>query len=272
MAKPIVTAKDVTIIVPHFGQHPNSEFSLDQCIPSLHATVDSQVIIAKNGPPCSHFPNGKTPQGQCRAVNSAVKETDTPWIFVTNDDMVYAPGWFEKLTQFTNPEVACISPKLVEPRPGAPTFLVEFCGGAGGDFDKQKWLDYAAEYFKTGKGDLRRGFNLPFLMKREVWDTIEGYDENYDPWGSNGDSDLEYKLKLAGAKMFQSQDSIVYHFSQTSGTFHPDNRAFWDKNWHYFIDKWGFERASAPEIWTAAIEIPDDKLKYRPAWKGKYAD
>ena len=64
-----------------------------------------------------------------------------------------------------------------------------------------------------GYGGLRTGFNLPFLIKRELWDMVGGYDINYDPWGSNGDSDLEYKIRLAGVQPYQNTNSIVYHFS-----------------------------------------------------------
>ncbi len=114
------------------------------------------------------------------------------------------------------------------------------------------------------------GFNLPFLIKKELWDLVGGYDVAYDPWGSNSDSDLEYKLKLAGVEMFQNTNCPVYHFSQTSGTFEPRNQSYWSKNWNYFKEKWGFERTD-DGIWEAIFEIPMDKLKYHPFWEGFYS-
>lgn len=269
----MVKPEDVTIIIPHLGATKESRYSLQECLKSLNETVpNSRKIVAFNGwVPGSDYQVGDIAlidQGQCKAVNAAVATTNTPWIFVTNDDMIYAPGWFERLTNHSGNRIMCISPQLVEPRSGAPTFEVFPCGGAGGDFDKQKWLDYAKNYKDKG---LRNGFNLPLLIKRELWDTVEGYDINYDPWGSNGDSDLEYKIRLAGIQPFQNTCSQVYHFGQTSGTFHPDQRPYWQKNWHYFIEKWGFERASSPEIWTADFKIPETN-KYHPNWEGTYED
>ncbi len=267
----MIDTSQVDIVIPHLGYTKEEEYSLDQCLLSLKETVpDIRVIIAKNGNPCSHnnFDVWVKEQDQGMAVNAAVSITDTEWIMVSNSDMVYAPGWFEKLTAI---ERSCISPQLVEPRQGAPTFIEYFCGGAGGDFDKAKWLEFAKNHLDTVQF-LRTGFNLPFLIKRELWDTIQGYDINYRPWGSNADSDLEYKIRLAGVQPYQNTNAIVYHFGQSSGTFSPDNRPFWDKNWHYFISKWGFERASTDQgIWTADFVIPEDKLKYKPAWKDKYA-
>ena len=278
----MIDQKSVTVIIPHLGATKEQCYSLGQCLESLRETVPSmQIVVVKNGNiACTCRRDIRIlQQGQSGAVNAAVATTNTPWIFVTNDDMIYAPGWWERLTDWFNmelykvefkikQEIMCISPKLIEPRPGAPTFEVYFCGGAGGDFDKQKWLELAKNY--QGQG-IRMGFNLPFLIKRELFNLIDQYDVNYDPWGSNGDSDLEYKIRLAGVQPYQNINSIVYHFGMTSGTSSPDNRPFWDKNWHYFIEKWGFERASTNQgIWEASFEIPEDKLKYKPWWKDFY--
>jgi GT2 family glycosyltransferase len=282
----MINQKDVTIIIPYWGKNPEERYAFKECMASLLETCECPIIVVANGGlglPEITLPDRvklvEVPeQGQCRACNIGVAMSDTPWVMISNDDMIYSLGWFKNLTGgkldigLSLEGTVCISPKLVEPRSGAPTFGVYFCGGAGGDFDKKSWLEYSKLYENSidlFKG-IRKGFNLPFLMPKELWETIGGYDEVFDPFGSNGDSDLEYKIKLAGIQSYQNTNAIVYHFSQTSGTFHPDNRAYWDKNWHYFIEKWGFERASSPEIWTATFEIPMDKLKYRPDWIGKY--
>lgn len=292
----MIDPKDVTIIIPHLGASEESQFALTQCLPSLLETSECPIIIATNGSEKHTFSGDLervtqvhvSAQGQCKAVNAAVATTNTPWIFVTNDDMVYAPGWFESLTRivdlsgnvtdkpllaFDGERPVCLSPMLVEPRPGAPTFQEYFCGGAGGDFDKTKFLKYVEDW--KGKrfmqGGHRPGFNLPFLIRRDLWDTVGGYDINYDPWGSNSDSDLEYKIKLAGVLPRQNKNCLVYHFSQTSGTFHPDNQAHWQKNWDYFIEKWGFPRTDEG-IWEATFDIPEPPVrKFTPDWEGKYA-
>lgn len=273
----MIEQKDVTIIIPHFTsmtEKQESVFSL--CIQSLKDTVsDMDIVVVNNGPhndQCQHLHDMViNRQGQCRAVNAAIAIVNTPWVLVTNDDMVFPQGWFDKLMEGMQEGRLCMSPKLVEPRPGAPTFIVHSCGETGKDFDKQKFLEFVKNY--NGVSDLgvfcHTGFNLPFLIKRELWDLIGGYDINYDPWGSNSDSDLEYKIRLAGIQPIQNDKCLVYHFSNTSGTFSPEHQDAWNKNWNYFIEKWGFERTDTG-IWEANFVIPMDRLKFHPEWEGKY--
>lgn len=280
----MIKPEDVTIIIPHWGSTPEQKYALNECLTSLEETApEIKRIVAFNG--AKTLPTVLTEQikgtdfivvseqGQCKAVNAAVATTNTPWIMVTNDDMVYPPGWFEMLAEAPENMHPCRSPKLVEPRPGAPTFLVEFCGGAGGDFNKQKFLDFVYRNKWEGDTMIETGFNLPFLIKRDLWDLVGGYDINYDPFSSNSDSDLEYKIKLAGVQPVQIQTSLVYHFSQTSGTFHPDNQAYWNANWEYFIKKFGFPRTDNG-IWEANFKIPtkQEGRIYFPSYEGKYGE
>lgn len=293
----MIKPEDVTIIIPHLGRTSEQRYSLEQCLMSLQETVpDMKKIIAVNG---GEYDKGfymdykgfnilnnveiiqLDSQGQCKAVNAAVATVNTPWVFITNDDMIYAPRWFERLThkgwgsmmqEFDDRNLLCISPKLVEPRSGAPTFETYFCGGAGGDFDKQKFLEYVEKNQLQING-LRTGFNLPLLIKKELWDTVGGYDVNYDPWSSNSDSDLEYKIKLTGIQPYQNTNCLVYHFSQTSGTFEPRNQSYWQKNFAYFEEKWGFPRTDNG-IWEATFDIPSaqEGRKYLPDWENKYGN
>ena len=272
----MIPYENTTIIVPHLGADEQQEYSLDQCFISLKETVPNiKIIVATNGRQCTKHERGQIDlyeQGQCKAVNAAIAISNTEWILVSNDDMIYPPFWYERLTNFYYKSgyrhLLCISPKLVEPKVGAPTFIVKAFGGAGGDFQKQHFLDYVKGKEKEDILYLT-GFNLPFLIRRDLWDTIGGYDVNFDPWGSNGDSDLEYKIKLAGVTPYQSQNSLVYHFSQTSGTFHPNNQGWWNKNWDYFIEKWGFPRTD-DGIWDATFTIPSER-RFKPDYEGKYA-
>ena len=261
----MIKESDVTIVIPHLGADDCQERSLDLCMQSLNGF---KRIVTINGVSCVNHTGDIVvkEQGQCKAVNAAVATVSTPWVLVTNDDMIYPPGWFDKINPIIE-NISCVSPKLIEPRPGSPTFEVYFCGGAGGDFNKDKFLDFAQNYKGTG---LRTGFNMPLLIKKELWETIGGYDINYDPWGSNSDSDLEYKIKLAGVQPYQNTNCIVYHFSQTSGTFEPKNQPYWQKNWDYFIEKWGFPRTDEG-IWEASFNIPVDR-KFNPWWESFYEE
>lgn len=260
----------VTIIIPFFGEQAQEHRAFLECKKSLEETApNTPTIVVHNGPhACPVIPDIRiSAQGQCRAVNVAAASVNTKWIFITNDDMIYAPGWLEKMVEMANRhKLKFLCPNLVEPHQGAPPFLSQPFGGAGGDFNKEAWLKFASIH----KEDLmEQGFNLPMLIDREVWQRIGGYDIEYDPWGSNGDSDIQAKLILGGLDTFRNRDVVVYHFSQTSGTFEPRNAAHWQKNYAYFTKKWGFDRQPTDKVWYSQEIIDVYKLIYKPEWMAK---
>lgn len=268
----MVDLKSITIIIPHLGITQEQKDALAACYASLVSTVPKvPIVTVKNAwSKLDSTPAGTialVEQGQCRAVNAAVATVNTEWIFVTNDDMLFAPGWLDKLVEGMEDKL-CVSPNLVEPIEGAPPFIRQLFGRHE-TFELDKWLDYARQHEdKTWE----TGFNLPFLIRSDLWHTIGGYDINYDPWGSNGDSDLQAKIHLAGVQTWRNRNSIVYHFSQSSGTSRPENRPYWQKNWDYFVQKWGFPRASSPDVWYSQNLINYDKLVFKPEWMGDHGE
>lgn len=246
-------------------------------------------------------------QGQCRAVNVGAQAAspDTDYLFVINADMYFAPGWNKNL-RFDYP---VFSPNLVEPTNNAgsaPPFLKYNAGYTLDEFDKRrldrfvKAVNVTEEklgeketlgmgsqgsdvgdpaappvnvVFKDGQRE-ELGFNLPFFIRKDVFDTIGGYDEAYDPWGSNSDTDLQTKINLAGITPMRLRDVLVYHFSNKSGTFDGTHQDYYQNNWEYFDSKWGFNRDQlGSDVWYNKDMLPEDSLiKYRPTWKGKYAD
>jgi len=266
----MILPNDILVIIPTLATQKTKPV-LSRCYRSLTETTirtPLSISVVVNG--IYNVINGDikiNQQGQCIAVNAAAQTTNHPWILVTNDDMVYPERWLENLLAGLSEEMLCISPKLVEPNSGAPTFEVFDCGGIN-DFNEKKWNKFAEEY--EGQG-IRTGFNLPFLIRRDLWDLIGGYDINFDPFGSNGDSDLEYKIKLAGVQPYQNTNCIVYHFSQTSGTFLPENDSYRFRNYAYFREKWGFNRTD-DGIWEATFDIPKSPERvFTPDYEGKYS-
>lgn len=269
---------DLTIIIPSLSVLPDANDTIKmknaerECLVSLRETApDIPVLVASNGGEPRPLPMQAHDmdrihiwsQGQCMAVNAAAATVNTEWIMVTNNDMIYPPGWLDEVEKYIDSyDFMCA--RLVEPQTGAPTFLVKPFGGAGGDFRKSDFIEFVKNNAKE-QYPMRTGFNLPFIIRKDIWDIVGGYDVNYDPWGSNGDSDLEYKLKLVGVQPMQNKNWLVYHFSQTSGTFHPSRQNHWNKNFAYFEEKWGFPRTDEG-IWEATFEIPGDLLQFRPKW------
>lgn len=269
----------VTVVIPSLAG-VTQEY-LKVCVESLRATTDWDIIVVTNGTPTSPDLSSidgitkhlhTSDQGQCVATNIGAQAAapDTDFIFISNDDMYYAPKWKENLN-FDN---KVFSPNLVEPtnnNGSAEPFLK-----ADGGFTLEEFQQTLIDHFIATKIAEREhettGFNFPVFFRKDVWDTIGGYDEAYDPWGSNSDTDLQTKVELAGIQPTRLRDVLVYHFSNKSGTFDGTHNEFWQFNWDYYTQKWGFNRDDEPkpDTWAATNLVNKDKNIYHPVWEGKY--
>lgn len=279
----------VTAVIPSL-YHVDGDY-LKVCVESLRETTDWDIIVVTNGtnnkPDLSDIKGITThihtpAQGQCQAVNAGanVMAPDTDYLFVSNSDMYYAPNWNKNL-RFDD---LCFSPNLIEPvdnAGSAPPFLKRDWGVDLEAFKKDRADTGVISaltdmQFKPGSFDDKsareeEGFNFPFFIDANVWRTIGGYDIVYDPWGSNGDTDLQMKIELAGIKPKRYRDILVYHFSNKSGTFDGSHQDFWQHNWDYLTEKWGFNRDDLKsDTWYCKDMLDYDKLKYKPEWKGRY--
>lgn len=278
----------VAVIIPSLANEKTYPF-LKLCVESLRATVDWDIIVVTNGTKTAQPHNLDIPgvtmrlhtsdQGQCNAVNIGAHAANpgVDYYFVINDDMYFAPNWNQNL-RFDYP---VFSPNLVEPTDNAgsaPPFL-KFDGGLElGVFKRKKVDAFVKEQvnrvYDFGVDDVEDGFNLPFFIRKDVWQTIGGYDIAYDPYGSNSDTDLQTLIEIAGVMPKRLRDVLVYHFSNKSETFTPDKQAFWQHNWDYYTQKLGFNRDWHPECstWYCKNMIDKENLKFHPAWEGKYED
>lgn len=272
---------------------PTTEWTKDYCkvaVESLRATTDWDIIVVSNGTPVAYPLEVKahrmhTPdQGQCGAVNigAQVANPTTEYFFILNDDMYFAPHWNRNL-RFDH---LCFSPNLVEPtnnNGSAPPFI-KFDGGFTLDEFNREKVDEHVSTLTTDMGEPEHasaredrykttGFNFPFFIKREVFQTIGGFDTAYDPWGSNSDTDFQTKVEVAGIKPQRIRDALVYHFSSKSGTFEmtPEKQELWWKNFNYYTKKFGFNRDElGSDTWMCENMIDWDKLIFKPHWMKKY--
>lgn len=270
----------VTVIIP---TTPWTKDYLKVAVESLRATTDWDIIVVSNGG--NYYPlddiKGITlrlhtkQQGQCHAVNIGAHQANptTDYLFISNDDMYYAPNWKKNL-RFESP---VFSPNLAEPvnnAGSAPPFVKVNGGYTLEEFDKAIVDEFIADSVASGEAAPQDGFNFPLFIDSRVWRTIGGYDETYDPWGSNSDTDLQAKVHLYGIQTKRYFDVLVYHFSNKSGTFDGTHQDAWQRNWDYFTNKWGFNRDMIPtDVWYSKNILPDDQkmIKYKPDWAGEYA-
>lgn len=251
----------VSCIIPTL---PKNQKYLDLCVQSLienTSKFEIELLIAENGEGTAY------PQGQCQAVNRVAKRATGDWLMIINDDMYFPWSWDFGVT-FDN---LCWSPNLIEPIEigSAPPFL-KIDGGQ--TIETVKLDTITVLVLDNEDHTVEPGFNLPFFIRRDVWETIGGYDEFYDPWGSNSDTDLQTKIELAGITPMRNRRCLVYHFGSKSESFTPEKQEFWQQNWEYYKEKWGYTRDDEPkgDPWYCKNMVNKEKLIYHPEWKGKY--
>lgn len=273
---------NITAIIPSLVEVDKEYMKL--CVESLRQTVDWNIVIVTNGgnttqPLDKQWLKGKAThvhnpqQGQCSAVNVGAQYAPptTDYLFITNSDMYYAPDWNKNL-RFDYP---VFSPTLIEPvnnAGSAPPFL-KFDGGLTLDEFNEEQVDKFVKYNLDNDKAEESGFNLPFFIRKDVWDTIGGYDTKYDPWGSNSDTDIQTRINIAGITPMRLRDILVYHFSCKSGTFDNSNQEAWQRNWDYFDKKFGFNRdILKSDVWYNKDMLPDsyDDSNFHPDWEMKF--
>lgn len=272
----------VTAIIPSLANEQTRPH-LKLCVESLRATTDWDIIVVTNGqrapiPMPEIFGITKRlsirDQGQAQAVNigASTAEPNTDYLFIVNDDMYFAPNWKDNL-RFDFP---VFSPNLLEPENnhGSAAPFKKFDGGFTLDEFQQEAVNEEVKRLVELQEPPETGLNFPLFVRRDVWNTVGGYDVAYDPWGSNSDTDLQAKFHLAGIQTMRVRDVIVYHFSNKSDTFTDDKQAFWQHNWDYFTQKWGFNRDTVPgcDVWYSKNILPEDRstITYKPKWENYY--
>lgn len=279
-----------SVVIPSLYEVDKDYLKL--CVESLRESgFGGQIIVVTNGskynPPLSEIKGisvhlHTNQQGQCNAVNIGAQVATADYLLISNSDMYYAPEWNQLVPNDlfgskwvwdegvrridTSNEHLVFSPNLIEPTNNAgsaPPFL-KLDGGLNIESFKKSEIDrFVKEQIKPAKE--QPGFNLPFFIKRDFWNFLGGYDVTYDPWGSNSDTDLQTRINLAGITPMRWPSVLVYHFSNKTPTFAPENDAFRMHNFEYFKEKFGFDRDElGSDVWYNKDMIPEDKerIKY----------
>lgn len=277
----------IAVVIPSLFELDGKYLKL--AVESLRATTDWDIIVVTNGTKNKPYLGDikgitihlhtKT-QGQCNAVNIGAQAVspNTDYIMVSNSDMYYggmAGRRWNKNLRFDYP---VFSPNLLEPQNNlgsAPPFIKTKVDGWNlKEFEKNKMdIDFqmTVHTFHHNDGGTwpggpieEPGFNLPFFIKRDFWNFLGGYDVAYDPFGSNSDTDLQTRINLAGVTPMRLRDVLVYHFSNKTPTFAPENDAFRMHNFEYFKEKFGFDRDELKsDVWYNKDMLPEDKERIR---------
>lgn len=207
---------------------------LELCLKSVEtaiATIDAEIIVIDNNSqddscamvkkifPSVKLIENKDNSGFSKGNNIGVAQAKGEYLCILNPDTVVAEDTFMKLIQFTDSKdnlgiVGCqlIDGKgkfLPESKRNIPTPKVSLKKVLGNDND---YYANQLQIESTGKVDILVGAFM--WLKKEVYESVGGFDEAYFMYGE--DIDLSYKVKKAGYDNYYFGDTTVIHFKGES--------------------------------------------------------
>ncbi len=243
-------------------------YFLELCILSVQkaiADIDAEIIIIDNNSPddsCEivkkRFPDiilieNKENVGFAKANNQGVAIAKGEYICILNPDTVVAEDTFLRIIRVSERLIhtGMIGPRLIdgtgnflqESKRNIPSPLTSFRRLFGIKIGKVK--NYYADHISdTGIGDVDILVGAFILVKKEDYESVGGFDEDYFMYGE--DIDLSYKMKKKGLLNYFIGIIPVIHYKGESTdrnaeyikSFYGAMRLFYNKHFksNWFLD------------------------------------
>jgi N-acetylglucosaminyl-diphospho-decaprenol L-rhamnosyltransferase len=262
---------DVAAVVVNY----NARDYLVRCVGSLLDAGVSRVVVADNGSSdgselalLEHYPAAKwVPTGgnlgYGRGANIGAGLIDTEYLLVCNADVVIGPRAIAALHELleSRPEVGMVGPRILnlngELYPSArrfPDLLEAFGHGfvgqfwAGNPFSKRYRM---TEWDHAGRRDVDWVSGCCFLVRREAWDKVGGFDRRYFMYLE--DVDLCWRLGHEGWAVSYEPAAQVVHVQGASADRHPYRMLL-----AHHVSMWRFACRTTPpgRGWLLALVLP----------------
>jgi N-acetylglucosaminyl-diphospho-decaprenol L-rhamnosyltransferase len=252
----------------------NAAGHLGACLDSLAANDVETILVVDNASADASLAEARTREvpwietgtnlGYGRAVNQGANEPAvraSPYLLVCNPDLVIRPGAVTCLLAALedDPSLAVVGPRLSNPDgslyPSARTFpdLVDAIGhgllgmvAPRNRFTRRyRLLDW--DHRSRARVDWVSG--ACFLIRRDVWDTVDGFDPSYFMYME--DVDLCWRVSRAGWAVGYEPGAEVVHAQGVSADRHPyrmlaaHHRSMWRFAWRTTT---GGRRAALPIV------------------------
>lgn len=209
-----------------------------QCLECLFTNTETpnRIIVINNGSndgtseylksiPALTVINNEANQGCAAAWNQGVKEGESPWVVILNNDVLLPKGWLEGLLGYAQKnDIDIVSPGM---------------RGGACDYDLDK---YATDFITAMSGVSRKGeaHGVCFMVKRDVFKKIGYFDENFRI-GQFEDTDFFRRAMIGGYSLATTGLSFIHHFgsvtqntlknNKTTRPYEAENRAYFRKKW-----------------------------------------
>jgi GT2 family glycosyltransferase len=183
----------------------------EKCLASLDKSPFKEVIVVDDCSPYSLVLSGvnhikrDTNGGFPKCANTGFAATSGDIIILSNNDIEFTPGWLEAILAPLDQGYDISSVRM-------------------SDSDGMTTED------KITEGDR---FGSLWAMKRRVYETIGGFDENFDK-GTFEDLDFHKRAEAAGFRIAKNHSVVVKHVGRaTMDKLYPDRRDFYEGRIHY---------------------------------------
>lgn len=179
--------------------------------------------------------NGKN-IGLNAALNECAKVARGDYFYLPHTDMCLMPGWDTALLQAAKnqaPKSFLLCSRSIEKSSHIPMQLIKDFGTSPDDFKEKELYNFFNQYSDNG---IVSGYRMPFFMHRQLWEVMNGVDEQFFSYAT--DNDLFFSAYDKGVRKFwMVNSSVVYHLSGHSNkqqTVDKDDRTPYIK----LCEKW----------------------------------
>ncbi len=243
----------------------NARERTQRCLEALRAAADprhpTEIVFVDNGSsdgsaewlaeqPDVRLVRNAENRGAPLARNQGLALARGRWIVVMDNDAMVSPGWLHRLLTHAQADAksGCVGPvadraahgqQVPFDGPTDPAALAEYA---------QKWGE--ANHRRARPQNILTSFCL--LFRRELLDTIGGFDGAFSPWGFE-DDDFTLRATLAGFRNRVALDVFVHHEHYENAAKSARHQELLARNWSRFAHKWA-GRADVPYGDYKAIE------------------
>lgn len=241
-----VAGELVSIVAVSFNARERTQ----RCIEALRAAADprhpTEFLIVDNGSsdgsaewlaeqPDVRLVRNSDNRGAPLARNQGLALARGRWIVVMDNDAVVSPGWLHRLLTHAQADAksGCIGPVSDRAAHGQQVPFDGPTDPASLATHAEKWAE--ANHRRSRAQNILTSFCL--LFRRELLDTIGGFDGAFSPWGFE-DDDFTLRAALAGFRNRVALDVFVRHEHYENAAKSARHNELLARNWARFAQKW----------------------------------